>query len=693
MIAAETLSASHGVSHPLPHDLVLMLKRVKIHITQRLAWLNGVNDQYMQSGLTADDEVEKKKQPRENLFADTPEEEFYWRVDSPYNDEIKKIDHEIEKFTKGRLSSCVELFGLTKEDCDILHVCIAIALEPSLSAAYSYLQNDSTKTYATEYLVTRLFNYGYYFPLHPESALLRWGIIQEIYVVPGEPARLNIDIQILQWLLGKNTVHSSLTGLAYLQPALPALEHWPVESTATAVIETMQKNEMGSVTVCVTGPPSSGKRTFAACVSAEMGLPLLVIKSHDILKETFQNTFLWIQRQAYLDKYAIAWIGQYPFHVVESCARFPIQFIINEHDVKFELGRNTVIHKVQLKKLDILQREDLWRKYLPSFNTWTEHERKNLSRLQIEMGDIVSSSMNHEQTYEAISRTISDRQVNLLDGIAQKVPCSFKREDLIVKDRVLDAIDDMIFETSERLNFWKNSEAARLFPRGQGFVALFSGPPGTGKTMAAQIVAAELGLDLLRVDLSCIVSKYVGETSQNLAKLIQRAAQMDIVLLFDEADALFSKRTEVKDAQDRFANSDTNYLLQAIEDYPGIAILATNKKSNLDPAFIRRLRMVLEFNAPEYEERLNLWYRLMRELVGACLSDSLKEEIKVFAKQLNLTGAQIKFSILSAIFIARKNRCQIGVDHLVKGVDRELSKEGRHLSQQEKAVLYKGIEK
>lgn len=212
--------------------------------------------------------------------------------------------------------------------------------------------------------------------------------------------------------------------------------------------------------------------------------------------------------------------------------------------------------------------------------------------------------------------------------------------------------------------------------------------------MAAQVIAAELDLDLFRIDLSAVVSKYVGETSQNLERIFSRARHMDLVLLFDEADALFGKRTEIKDAHDRFANTDTDYLLQAIEDYPGVALLSTNNKGNVDPAFIRRLRYVLEFPKPDAAQRLVIWRRLAAELAGSerlPATDSngktLDANLQTLATGLELTGAQIKYAVLTALFASEREGKPLGLKHLLRGVDRELMKEGRVLSERDRERL------
>src|SRR5207302_6741953 len=151
----------------------------------------------------------------------------------------------------------------------------------------------------------------------------------------------------------------------------------------------------------------------------------------------------------------------------------------------------------------------------------------------------------------------------------------------------------------------------RKHARRAGVVALFAGPPGTGKTMAAEIVAGALGLELYRIDLSAVVSKYIGETEKNLERIFRAADQGDAVLLFDEADALFGKRSEVRDARDRYANVEVAYLLQRLETYEGLAVLTTNLRGNIDEAFVRRLDCVLEFPLPEEAERLQIWRRAL----------------------------------------------------------------------------------
>jgi SpoVK/Ycf46/Vps4 family AAA+-type ATPase len=214
-------------------------------------------------------------------------------------------------------------------------------------------------------------------------------------------------------------------------------------------------------------------------------------------------------------------------------------------------------------------------------------------------------------------------------------------------------------------------------------VALFTGPPGTGKTMAAQVIARGLGLDLYRVDLSTVVSKYVGETAANIERILSEASATDVVLLFDEADGLFARRTDVSDAHDRYANTDTGHLLQAIERYDGIVLLASNRKRNIDDAFARRLRYVLEFPLPDDGARLAIWQQVVGELAGPAVVATLQPTLARIASRLVMTGAQIKHAALTAIFHAERAGEPLGRSHVLRGVDAELMKEGRALSERE----------
>lgn len=676
----------------LPRDIGWVLDRVAGYITLRAEWLR-----YQ---LQRTPETDPPSDPGD--YRDDPLAEAEWRKTALTTQRqcFKQLEQRIREDRQGRLAQLVNLFGLTREECDLLQTCIALQLEPGWDSSLGVLQNNASRNYITDYLVARLFGYGYHFPLSADSSLLRWGLVQEYHFAPGAPRGWQIDPQILRWLLGHRELHPSLVGVARLQPVVAPLSHWPVEKTVGFLNHIVGNDSAAAGLVTVVGASGSGRKTFAACVADRLRLPLLVIDTHNMDATEMRSVFVWAQRQAFLDCCALGWIGRHALNQAQRITLFPVQFVIDgpaiasnypvEQVDTVGLADDLACHyRVLLDNPGPQQKASLWRSLIPAIQTWPEQEFSALLSRHVQAGDIAAVASRGLSDYRDISAFINARQRHHLDGMAQVLPCPFKRADLIVSPGLELELEDFLFEARERDSFWQDGNIARLFPRGQGLVALFSGPPGTGKTMAAQILAAELGVDLLRIDLSAVISKYVGETSQNLSRIIKRASEMDVVLLFDEADALFTKRTDVKDAHDRFANTDTNYLLQAIESYPGIAILATNRKANLDSAFLRRLRYLFEFNAPEYEQRLSLWQHLLRELAGTDVECSLAGDIQLLARQLSITGAQIKFAILAALLIARRHKQPLDMTHLLRGIHRELSKEGRGLSKQEQNALRK----
>jgi SpoVK/Ycf46/Vps4 family AAA+-type ATPase len=213
--------------------------------------------------------------------------------------------------------------------------------------------------------------------------------------------------------------------------------------------------------------------------------------------------------------------------------------------------------------------------------------------------------------------------------------------------------------------------AAKL-PYGRGVSAILVGPPGTGKTMVAQLLARELGYDLYRIDLSQVVNKYIGETEKNLARIFSAAETANAVLFFDEADALFGKRSDVRDAHDRYANIEIAYLLQRMEQYDGVAILATNLRQNVDNAFLRRLHFIIEFPMPDEAHRARMWQEFLPPEAPVDTID-----FEFLAREFRLSGGNIRNIVVSAAYLAAANGGRIGMSHLMRAAWREHQKIGR----------------
>jgi hypothetical protein len=271
-----------------------------------------------------------------------------------------------------------------------------------------------------------------------------------------------------------------------------------------------------------------------------------------------------------------------------------------------------------------------------------------------------------------------------LERLARRVEPAVGFRDLVLPAEVLEQLRELTQRARHRdlvLDSWGMAGPAS---RRRGLNALFAGASGTGKTMAAEVVAREMGLDLYVVDLASVVDKYVGETEKNLDRIFAEAERVNGVLLFDEADALFGKRSDVSDAHDRYANVEVAYLLQRMEQFEGIAILATNLRSNLDEAFARRLDALIDFPEPEQQDRLRLWERCL----GSAAPRAEALDLEFLARAFKLSGGNIRNIALTAAYAAAEDSAPIGMVHLVRATQREYRKLGRMVVESEFGRYY-----
>jgi hypothetical protein len=255
-----------------------------------------------------------------------------------------------------------------------------------------------------------------------------------------------------------------------------------------------------------------------------------------------------------------------------------------------------------------------------------------------------------------------------LDDLAQRLEPAATWDDLVLPEAQRDLLRQIATHVRQRLQVYEAWGFARKGSRGLGISALFAGASGTGKTMAAEVLAHELRLDLYHIDLSQVVSKYIGETEKNLRCVFDAAEAGAAVLLFDEADALFGKRSEVKDSHDRYANIEVSYLLQRMEAYRGLAILTTNMKEALDQAFLRRIRFVVQFPFPDAAQRAEIWRRIFPAATPAEGLDSTR------LAQLNVAGGNIRNIALNAAFLAADAGEPVRMTHLLRAARGEYTK-------------------
>jgi SpoVK/Ycf46/Vps4 family AAA+-type ATPase len=277
--------------------------------------------------------------------------------------------------------------------------------------------------------------------------------------------------------------------------------------------------------------------------------------------------------------------------------------------------------------------------------------------------------------YPALAAAARQQSGAALARLAQRVRPQARLDDLVSGGVVVAQLREICQRMATREQVRRDWGAGSVHARTVGVSALFAGPSGTGKTLAAEAMAHELGLDLVRIDLASVVSKYIGETEKNLDAVFCAAEHANAVLFFDEADALFGKRSEVKDAHDRYANIEVAYLLQKMEQFDGLAVLATNLRQNLDEAFTRRLTFSLHFPFPEAPERQRLWEQLWPPL--APRADDV--DLAWFAREYRLSGGNIRNAVLAAAHLSAAGGTEVGRSQLLHAVRREFQKLGKTL--------------
>jgi SpoVK/Ycf46/Vps4 family AAA+-type ATPase len=272
-----------------------------------------------------------------------------------------------------------------------------------------------------------------------------------------------------------------------------------------------------------------------------------------------------------------------------------------------------------------------------------------------------------------VADAVRRRLDHALSHVAQPYSTSLEWSDVVLPDEVMATLNEIMAQARYREKVFDEWGMRRKMAYGRGLACLFAGPPGTGKTMMAGIMAKSLGRELYKVDISKVVSKWVGETEKNLGRIFDEAEKAQVILLFDEADSLFSTRTEVKGSNDRFANMEINYLLQRMEAYDGMSLLTTNFEKSIDEAFKRRLKFKVDFPMPEPEERAKLWQVMMpdpRVIGGDIDYDKL-------GKKFRMSGGNIKNAVLRAAFYAADGDCLIDNDLLTRAAIAESRDMGR----------------
>ncbi len=580
----------------------------------------------------------------------------------------------------------LSVFKLDRADRDALVAAVALLADPALAEEFETL--PGARRAVTAPLVARLFGHEPALVWHDAGAAALWGLVRAEPAGPGEPPFLIADPLIPSWLSGDFRVERMLAGAVRTEDAGPVPASWPVEDTAAAIRARLAAKR--PVRLAVHGVPGSGRVAFAKAVASALGLSPLIADLSAAAADDLAEAQMRISRFAAVSGCALVWrtMPQAPART----GPVPLQCVALERAEQLAPDGEVETLHVELPEPSIFERRAALLALIPEAADWPTQEIRRLSaRDRLGFGEVERAARRGCRTPQALRAELRQSRRVANGAHLRLVDCPYRWEDLILAPHLRARIEEFAFEVAERGALFEDDGAKRLFPRRYGLVALFAGPPGTGKTMAAQVIAGMLEVELLRVDLAAVVSKYIGETAKNLTAIFEQTKNSDAILFFDEADALFSQRTEIKDSNDRYANADTNHLLQLVEQHShgGAVILASNRPNDIDPAFRRRLRYAFNFPKPARAEQGALWRKALADTVPerAGLMEDFVERVSGDA---DLTGAQIKAAVLTALFAARRAGLPLGPEHLTLGVERELAKEGRDPSAAQRERLGRG---
>ena len=459
------------------------------------------------------------------------------------------------------------------------------------------------------------------------------------------------------------------------------------EDRAFQLMEAFQKGTLENI--CFYGPQGVGKKFLLKHCLRRIGRMGLFIDADRLLEK--RNTLTEIVRELLLTG-AVACI--YHIQDTKECCK-KLNEVLNEFE-KFGIQKfaflcdgkeapdlNRPIAAVEVELPDAQTSEKLWEYLNRSYGVSTDFTylaaNIALKPRQITAALAQAKAEGGNPSPEEMMRIASNQLKHELGKKANKVKLSYAWEDLIVEKSVEEKLKDACKHVKFKHKVYEQWGFRDKMAYGKGLCLLFYGPSGTGKTMAAQVIAKELGLSLYRIDLSQIISKYIGETQQNLNQIFEEAGKTNAILFFDEADALFSKRTEIKDATDKYSNGETAFLLQKTEDYSGVSILASNLMYNLDEAFRRRIHYTIYFPLPDAKLRLKIW----KNLLGKDVPLGKDVDFYFLAEKFELSPAQIKQVVLNAAFLSAAEEDAITMRYILKALKNEYDKSGKILLKEE----------
>lgn len=614
-------------------------------------------------------------------------------------------------------------FELSNFDADILILSLAPELDLRYEKIYAYLQDDVTRKRPTVELVLNLLcgsadaKLSRRVHFHPDAPLIRNGLVH-VSADASQPDApflahaVRIDEQIARALLGDAATDPRLA--PFSQFIAPSRSHIPTpfESEVVPVLAGLAaKHPDGMFRSYFQGAAEAEKQAVAEGLAAALGTMLMKVHISRIVdKPEFESLWKLVLREARMcgatlfvcgvDEFEGAEAGWRRQQMLSGLAEFHGTAILTgKQSWESQQFTGLAVTPIDFETPDFATRTALWKANLEHFGQAADPSMVSVlaGRFKLAAGEIAqavasatlaaqwrraagqSNVSSEEPALEDLAAAARAQCGQELSVLSRKIEPQYKWDDIVLPADQMEQLQEMCAQAENRHIVFGEWGFERKLSLGKGLNVLFCGPPGTGKTMAAEVIAGQLQLDLYRIDLSQVVSKYIGETEKNLNRIFTAAESSNGILFFDEADALFGKRSEVRDSHDRYANIEISYLLQKMEEYAGVSILATNLRQNLDEAFVRRLQFIVEFPFPDEEYRRRIWEGVFPKETP--LGDDVKFD--VLAKEVRLAGGSIKNMALAAAFYAAAGGEKVRMRHLIQAAHREHQKLGRSWSTSE----------
>ncbi|MBW4675642.1 MAG: AAA family ATPase [Desmonostoc geniculatum HA4340-LM1] len=585
------------------------------------------------------------------------------------------------------LDRVCKMFSLSSFERDLLLLCAGMELNGDFGKLCAIVHADPQRAYPTLSLALATLPHVHWDAIAPNAPLRHWRLIQigDAHALTLSPVR--IDERILHYLTGIQYLDERLAGI--IEPLQEVSDLVPshqqlAERVAAVWSQTHKINNLPIVQLC--GNETLSKRAIAARICQLQGLSLWVMPAQVIPQapSELDNLMRLWTRETILSRCALLLdcneLDSNDTARLNAIAHFIERangFLIVTSRERMRLPQRLVVsfdvHQPTVKEQGVVW-QDALTAIAPHMNgqVKTLVEQFNLSAATIRAACAEAAGQLAQTPENDIGDILWDacrvQARPRLDELAQRIEPSGDWEDLVLPEVQKQVLREIAAHVRQRSTVYNNWGFAGKSGRGLGISALFAGGSGTGKTLGAEVLAHRLRLDLYRIDLSSVVSKYIGETEKNLRRVFDAAEQGGVILLFDEADALFGKRSEVKDARDRYANIEVSYLLQRMESYPGLAVLTTNLKSAIDTAFMRRIRFVVQFPFPDTAQRAEIWRRVFPANTPTADLDALQ------LARLNVAGGNIRNIALNAAFLAADAGEPVQMKHVLRAAQTEYTK-------------------